>query len=32
MENVLRFEHPEYLYGLIIIPLLIIIYILILVF
>ncbi len=29
MENVLRFEHPEYLYGLIIIPLLIIIYILI---
>ena len=30
MENVLRFEHPEYLYGLIIIPLLIIIYILIL--
>lgn len=28
MENVLRFEHPEYLYGLIIIPLLIIIYIL----
>ena len=30
MENVLRFEHPEYLYGLIVIPLLIIIYILIL--
>ena len=29
MENVLRFEHPEYLYGLIIIPLLIIVYILI---
>ena len=29
MENVLRFEHPEYLYGLIVIPLLIIIYILI---
>ena len=28
MENVLRFEHPEYLYGLIIIPILIIIYIL----
>ena len=28
MENVLRFEHPEYLYGLIVIPLLIIIYIL----
>ncbi len=28
MENVLRFEHPEYLYGLLIIPLLIIIYIL----
>ena len=28
MENVLRFEHPEYLYGLAIIPLLIIIYIL----
>ena len=28
MENVLRFEHPDYLYGLIIIPLLIIIYIL----
>lgn len=28
MENVLRFEHPEYLYGLIAIPLLIIIYIL----
>ena len=27
MENVLRFEHPEYLYGLIIIPLLILIYI-----
>lgn len=30
MENVLRFEHPEYLYGLLIIPLLIVIYILIL--
>lgn len=29
MENVLRFEHPDYLYGLILIPLLIIIYILI---
>lgn len=29
MENVLRFEHPEYLYGLLIIPLLILIYILI---
>ena len=29
MENVLRFEHPEYLYGLIVIPILIIIYILI---
>ena len=29
MENVLRFEHPDYLYGLIVIPLLIIIYILI---
>lgn len=29
MENVLRFEHPEYLYGLIVIPVLIIIYILI---
>ena len=29
MENVLRFEHPEYLYGLILIPLLIIIYVLI---
>ena len=28
MENVLRFEHPEYLYGLLIIPLLVIIYIL----
>ena len=28
MENVLRFEHPEYLYGLLIIPLLIIIYVL----
>ena len=28
MENVLRFEHPDYLYGLILIPLLIIIYIL----
>ena len=28
MENVLRFEHPEYLYGLIAIPLLIIIYVL----
>ncbi len=27
MENVMRFEHPEYLYGLIIIPLLIILYI-----
>ncbi len=27
MENVLRFEHPDYLYGLIIIPLLIILYI-----
>ena len=26
MENVLRFEHPEYLYGLIVIPLLILIY------
>ena len=29
MENVLRFEHPDYLYGLIIIPVLVIIYILI---
>lgn len=29
MENVLRFEHPEYLYGLAVIPLLILIYILI---
>lgn len=29
MENVLRFEHPEYLYGLIVIPVLVIIYILI---
>ena len=28
MENVLRFEHPDYLYGLLVIPLLIIIYIL----
>ena len=28
MENVLRFEHPEYLYWLIIIPVLVIIYIL----
>ena len=28
MENVLRFEHPEYLYGLLVIPLLVIIYIL----
>ena len=28
MENVLRFEHPEYLYGLIVIPVLILIYIL----
>lgn len=28
MENVLRFEHPEYLYGLLIIPLLVIIYVL----
>ncbi|MBR4391604.1 MAG: VWA domain-containing protein [Bacteroidales bacterium] len=27
MENVLRFEHPEYLYGLLVIPLLIILYI-----
>lgn len=27
MENVMRFEHPEYLYGLIVIPLLIILYI-----
>ena len=27
MENVLRFEHPEYLYGLIVIPLLILVYI-----
>ena len=29
MENVLRFEHPEYLYWLIVIPVLIIVYILI---
>ena len=29
MENVMRFEHPEYLYGLIVIPLLVIVYILI---
>ena len=28
MENVLRFEHPEYLYGLLIIPLLVIVYVL----
>ena len=28
MENVLRFEHPDYLYGLLVIPLLIIIYVL----
>ena len=28
MENVLRFEHPEYLYWLIVIPVLVIIYIL----
>ena len=28
MENVLRFEHPEYLYWLLVIPVLVIIYIL----